>query len=274
MKRGKQIDAWYPFYIDKWLFGSTRHELVIGPGWAERFPDLIPIVPKSIVGRQFTDLRGIFVDLMTLSKKDGGYIRANETTPYPVEQLAGMFCVPIDHVRATIGICVHPLVGKLSEITPGIYYIKSTEAYSLSDRWKREKTPEIKGDSEIAEVTSGKMEPPSKKAEARREKNKEEKNKEEEIRDGRIQDKFDPLFEEFWKGYPKKIHKEYAREKFMILARAGKIPDLKKATRGYMDYLKDQQVKRNFKQEPLNPATFLMKNRWRDYIEFKYEPPM
>jgi len=86
--------------------------------------------------------------------------------------------------------------------------------------------------------------------------------------------KFDPLFEEFWKGYPKKVGKEVVREKFMILARAEKIPELIKATNGYMDYLKSQKVHKNFDQEPMNPATFLMKNRWRDYIEFKYEPPM
>ena len=263
MKRGKQIDAWYPFYIDKWLFGSTRHELMITPGWAERFPDLVPIIPKSIIGRPFTDLRGIFADLMTLSKKDGGYIRANETTPYPVEQLAGMFCVPIDHIRATINICVHKDVGKLSETSPGIYYIKSTEAYSLSDRWKREKTPAQDECSDNTEV-------PSEKAEARLDKKREEKNRGDKSKG---ESEFASLFEEFWKGYPKKIAKDYAREKFMILARAGKIPELMKATKGYMDYLKDQHIKKNFKQEPLNPATFLTKNRWRDYIDFKYEPP-
>lgn len=87
-------------------------------------------------------------------------------------------------------------------------------------------------------------------------------------------EKFDPLFEEFWKGYPKKVGKEVAREKFMILARAGYIPELIKATNGYMDYLKSQKVHKNFEQEPMNPATFLMKNRWQDYVEFKYEPPM
>lgn len=93
-------------------------------------------------------------------------------------------------------------------------------------------------------------------------------------RDGRIQNEFDPLFDEFWTGYPKKVGKEVACEKFMILARTGKIPELIKATNGYMDYLKSQKVHKNFNQEPMNPATFLMKNRWRDYIEFKYEPPM
>jgi len=87
-------------------------------------------------------------------------------------------------------------------------------------------------------------------------------------------EKFDPLFEEFWKGYPKKVGKEVAREKFMILARAEKIPELIKATNGYMDYLKSQKVHKNFDQEPMNPATFLMKERWMDYVDFKYEPPM
>ena len=93
-------------------------------------------------------------------------------------------------------------------------------------------------------------------------------------RDGRTQSEFDPLFDEFWGGYPKKVGKEVAREKFMILARAEKIPELIKATNGYMDYLKSQKVHKNFDQEPMNPATFLMKERWRDYAEFKYEPPM
>jgi len=93
-------------------------------------------------------------------------------------------------------------------------------------------------------------------------------------RDGRTQNEFDPLFDEFWGGYPKKVGKEVAREKFMILARAEKIPELIKATNGYMDYLKSQKVHKNFDQEPMNPATFLMKERWRDYAEFKYEPPM
>ncbi len=109
-------------FIDKWLFGSTRHELIV----------------KSDDGSR-KDLRGIFLDLLTLSKKDKGYIRANETTPYPTEQLAGMFCVSIDDLRLTIDLCLQH--GKLSEPGPGIYYVNSTETYSLSDRWKREVTP-------------------------------------------------------------------------------------------------------------------------------------
>ena len=93
-------------------------------------------------------------------------------------------------------------------------------------------------------------------------------------RDGRNRSEFDPLFDQFWSGYPKKVAKEVAREKFLILARAGKIPELIKATNGYMDYLKAQRIKRNFNQEPMHPATFLMKDRWMDYVGFKYEPEL
>lgn len=138
MKRGKQIDTWYPFFIDKWLFGSTRHELIINASWAEKYPELVSLVPASVLQSPFTDLRGIYQDLLTVSKKDGGFIRANETTPYPLEQLAGMWCVPLDHLKATIAICLHEKVGKLTQSAPGIYYVTSTETYTLSDRWKRQ----------------------------------------------------------------------------------------------------------------------------------------
>ena len=78
-------------------------------------------------------------------------------------------------------------------------------------------------------------------------------------------------FNAFWEVYPKKIAKQYAKEKFMVLARRGFVPELSKAYEGYMDYLKHQKVNNNFNQEPLNPSTFLSKERWRDYIGFEYK---
>jgi hypothetical protein len=159
MKRGKEIDKWYPFYIDKWLFGSTRHELIIRPGWAERWPKIAPLIPASILEQPYADLRGIFADLMTLSKKDDGYIRANETTPYPLEQLAGTFYVPLEHLRATITICLHKDVAKIEERGAGIYYIKTTETYGFTDRYKRKITKQMRECSEKTEQGSGKGEP-------------------------------------------------------------------------------------------------------------------
>jgi hypothetical protein len=159
MKRGKEIDKWYPFYIDKWLFGSTRHELIIRPGWAERWPKIAPLIPASILEQPYVDLRGIFADLMTLSKKDDGYIRANETTPYPLEQLAGTFYVPIEHLKATITICLHGDVAKIEERGAGIYYIKTTENYGFTDRYKRKVSKQMRECSGKTEQGSGKAAP-------------------------------------------------------------------------------------------------------------------
>ena len=151
MKRGKQIDTWYPFYIDKWLFGSTRHELII----------------RDEKGNFIEDLRGIFADLLTLSKKDGGYIRANETTPYPISQLAGMFCVPEEKLRMVIDICLSEKVKKIRETAPGIYYVISTETYSLSDRHRRRM-------AEIPDPMSDKPDTTPEKEDIRLEENREE----------------------------------------------------------------------------------------------------
>jgi hypothetical protein len=50
-----------------------------------------------------------------------------------------MWCVPLDWLKATVAICLHSSVGKLTETSPGIYYVASTETYALADRRKREK---------------------------------------------------------------------------------------------------------------------------------------
>jgi len=82
------------------------------------------------------------------------------------------------------------------------------------------------------------------------------------------------LFKDFWEAYPKKVAKDVAKEKFMILIRKGLSKELIKGFNGYVDYLKMRKVRDNFDQEALNPATFLMKNRWKDYVDFKYSPPL
>jgi len=85
---------------------------------------------------------------------------------------------------------------------------------------------------------------------------------------------FEEAFKEFWEAYPKKVAKDYAKEKFMILVRKGELENVRKAHNGYMDYLKARKIHDNFEQEPMNPATFLMKNRWKDYIDYKYKPKL
>lgn len=127
MKRGKKVDFWFPLYVDKWLWGSTRHELDHSE-------------------------RAIFTDLMALATKDDGYVRANETTPYPHPQLAGILCCSIDLLESTIEKCIK--FGKIEDKGSGIYYVCNWKEYSLSVRWIREVDKSKKECSEKREVAS------------------------------------------------------------------------------------------------------------------------
>ena len=241
MKRGKQIDAWYPFWVDKWLFGSTRHELIVDEN------------------DQTIDLRGVFIDLLTLSKKDDGFIRANETTPYPPEQLAGLFRVPLEWLKRTIDICIK--VGKLSEPSPGIYYVESTDIYALTDRRKRQISAK-------AEMASEKKEAAAEKADLREEKKRIEKIKKDKEKPDSLEDEF----KEFWEAYGLKVAKEDAFNAYKALRRSGvEKADIARAVNGYHDFLKIKKEHENFDQQQMYPATFLRRNRWRDYIGIVYQ---
>lgn len=108
--KDKNSDLWYPMWVDKWLFGSTRHEFSHAQ-------------------------RAIWVDLLTLSKKDEGYIRANEGIPYPVNQLAGLFNAPTKLVADTIRKAIE--TNKLKKLDDGTLYIINTDKYELSKRHRR-----------------------------------------------------------------------------------------------------------------------------------------
>lgn len=109
MKRGKTYE-WIPLWVEKWLWGSTRLELLPGE-------------------------RSVWVDLMALGSKDDGYIRANEKTPYLDQQLAGMLCVEIELLQSSITKCIQ--YGKLEKDEFGCLHIVNWEAYSLSGSYKR-----------------------------------------------------------------------------------------------------------------------------------------
>lgn len=109
MKRGKTYE-WIPLWVEKWLWGSTRIELT----------------PAE---------RSVWVDLMALGSKDDGYIRANETTPYLDQQLAGILCIEADLLHAAVEKCIQ--YGKLAKDDNGILYIVNWNEYSLTERHKR-----------------------------------------------------------------------------------------------------------------------------------------
>ena len=127
--KGKRGDEWYPFWVDKWLFGSTRLEF----SHAER---------------------AIWIDLLTLSKKDNGFVRANIGVPYPLEQLAGMFRARTSLVLRTITKAIS--VNKLERQKDGTLFVCSTGEYELTNRHKRRIKMDTKTDtmSEKADIMS------------------------------------------------------------------------------------------------------------------------
>lgn len=111
MKKRKG-DDWFPFWIDKWIFGSTRDELTI-------------------------EQCAVWVDFLALSYKDNGYIRANEGIPYPIKRLAGLLNRPEKLIQQTIDRCLEKEVNKLRLDPDGTLYVISHPEYELSGRHKR-----------------------------------------------------------------------------------------------------------------------------------------
>ena len=105
-------DDWFPFWIDKWLLGSTRDELTI-------------------------EQCAVWVDFLALSYKDEGYIRANEGIPYPIKRLSGLLNRPVKLIQQTIDRCLEPKVNKLRLESDGTLYVLSHPEYELSKRHKR-----------------------------------------------------------------------------------------------------------------------------------------
>jgi len=111
MIKRKADKFWFPWWPDKWIFGSIR----------------IECTPEE---------RGIWVDLLSLASKDDGYIRANEEIPYPIEQLAGMLMVP----QETLSKAIEKFIalkdksgkGKLTRTKEKTLYVTKWEEYQLS----------------------------------------------------------------------------------------------------------------------------------------------
>lgn len=121
MKKRVPDKFWFPWWPDKWIFGSIR----------------IECTPAE---------RGIWVDLLSLASKDDGYIQANEETPYPLAQLAGMLIIPEKELDAAIKKFIK--MRKLTKTKCGTLYVTEWEKYQFSERHKR------RVEQEIAEKTA------------------------------------------------------------------------------------------------------------------------
>jgi len=110
MKKRVSDQFWFPFWADKWIFGSMRIECTL-------------------------EERAIWIDLLAFASKDEGYIRANEETPYLIQQLVGMLLIPEDKLKPAIKKFIK--LRKLEEPIPGIYRIATWKKYQLSESYER-----------------------------------------------------------------------------------------------------------------------------------------
>lgn len=122
MKKRVPDKFWFPWWPDKWIFGSVR----------------IECTPAE---------RGIWVDLLSLASKDDGHIRANEDTPYPLEQLSGMLIIPIEDLTAAITKFL--TTEKLTRLKSGTLYITKWDKYQFTDRHKRRIESEMSAKKDI-----------------------------------------------------------------------------------------------------------------------------
>jgi len=92
--------------------------------------------------------RSVFIDFLCLAGADDGFIRANPTTAYPIEYLAGMLQAPAELILRTIEKCI--LVGKITRLKDGVFYINSWKDYQLDPRRKRELMHEGPDDAHLS----------------------------------------------------------------------------------------------------------------------------
>jgi len=158
LKNKKPLD-WIPIYIDKHLFGSTRLELE-------------------------PDERSVWMDLLVLSGKDRGFIRANESVPYLSAQLAGMLVISEELLERTINKCVSKEIKKIIIQKDGTLYLPSWEQYAFTPRHKRR----FESMSAKTDTVSAKGDPILKNSNSKRESNSKRKRERESLR-GREREK-------------------------------------------------------------------------------------
>lgn len=242
MKKRKG-DDWFPFWIDKWIFGSTRDELTV-------------------------EQCAVWVDFLALSYKDDGYIRANEGIPYPIKRLSGLLNRSEELIQQTINRCLEKKVNKLRLQPDGTLYVISHPEYELSGRHKRRFS---KGD-----VRKKRHNVQKKDTKRREDKNRVEKKRKDKINKVNVENTFEIEFENLWKAWPKeaRFNKQYAKGIFFSRCEEGLLSLIQKCFRGYMEFLRYKKIHENFEQKPMYLSTFLNKKRYLEYEKFKCPTPM
>ncbi len=246
MKKRSSEKTWIPFWVDKWIFGSMRIELNL-------------------------EERAIWIDLLALAAKDDGYIRANEGTPYPLDQLAGMLIIPLDILEKAIDKFIK--LKKIRKFKSGILYIVTWEKYQFTDRYKRQFGPPVpKKRNSVPK--KGKL---YNRIEHNRIKNNKRKiYKKKDSKKIIDIDEVVKSFEILWKDWPGegRAKHDYCLMKFKALCKQGLLSEFRETTIGYFEYLKHKKINENFEQQVMHLSTWL--NNWKGekerYHGFRYKP--
>ena len=217
MKKRVPDKFWFPWWPDKWIFGSVR----------------IEFTPAE---------RGMWVDMLSLASKDDGHIRANEDTPYPIGQLAGMLIIPEKELDAAIKKFIKN--NKLTKLKSGTLYVTKWEKYQFSDRWKREIE---KGSSDKTEGCSAKKKPILNNST---------------LNNSKLDNNtYTDEFSQFWEYYNFKVAKKDTLKAFKALRRKGvTFNTIMEAAKGYFNHLKNEKVHNNFEKARNIQQVFLGMN--------------
>jgi len=261
MKKRTSDKFWFPFWVDKWIFGSIRIECT-------------------------TAERGIWVDLLSLASKDDGHIRANEETPYPLQQLSGMLIIPEKELDAAISKFIKNK--KLTRLKSGTLYVSKWDKYQFSDRHKRRVEPGMSAKTDMASekkdaiIYNNKVNNKTikniKDSCVSKKKPQKKKPKKETVKikkDGKeIEVSLCEAFEYWYKCYPKKVNPKVALDKFKARCRQSQFDEIDKGLTGYLNYIRNELDRRGIELKEfmpyiLYPQTFLNKERWKEFIGVK-----
>lgn len=227
---------WIPLWIDKWIFGSTRIELQ-------------------------PDERSVWVDLMALSAKDHGFVRANAGVSYPIPQLAGLLCITEELLNRTIKRCIE--VKKIIPCQDGSIFLPSWGEYQLSDRHKRRFAENLRQMTANPDMMAEKTDIPSNKLTKKMTLIGEDRRGKD-IKGQKIPP---DGFSLFWSTYPKKVKKQNTLKEWE------KISD-RPTTKIIIDALNKQiasreQLQQNgkFCPEWQDPERWIKNRRWEDETE-------
>ena len=226
--------TWIKLFCDNWFRGSIRQETPL--------------------------LRAVWVDLLALAGPAGHItLPGGFSAGYTDEQLAGIFRVSLDQwLECKARLAAHPLGEKENRIhvsERNVIKIINWSSYQSEYEKRRDRNRNLVPRS-TRDIHADKMSAAEGEGEGEGDLEGERKRLSE--------------FDAFWNAYPRRIGKQVALNAWerVLKNKTYQPKDLLDAAMEYAEQCKQNQTEEKF---ILHPATFLNKDRWKDYC-FDREP--